>query len=215
MSVKSAKHPCPGYFTHKYPNRALFCIRCGRARLRKPRDPDHGLSNTLAYFIWAQMRYRCNSKDCPAYKWYGGRGIKVCERWNESFLYFLKDMGDPGKGMSIERKDNNGPYSPKNCRWIPRLHQRLNTRATHVLTFDGVTKPLSHWAKDLRIRPSSLRARLSRGASVEKAVTTPRCEASYRAGIKAAALQGHGAFIKRSQKRWKKIPRRSISPLRT
>ena len=86
------------------------------------------MSNTKEYFIWAEMRYRCNNPNNHAYKDYGGRGIKVCDRWNNSFLNFYKDMGDKPEGMSIDRVNNNGDYSLDNCRWANKQTQQRNQR---------------------------------------------------------------------------------------
>lgn len=87
----------------------------------------HGKSNTFEHGIWHGMRYRCNNLDDP---YYGGRGISVCERWENSFEAFLEDMGscpDPSC-MSIDRIENDGNYEPGNCRWATRAQQMKNTR---------------------------------------------------------------------------------------
>lgn len=93
------------------------------------------------YGVWVAMRSRCNCPTCPVYKYYGGRGIKVCRRWN-SFENFVKDMGlRPSDKYSIDRIDVNGDYEPKNCRWATQLTQVLNRREIeNPYGFRGIRK---------------------------------------------------------------------------
>jgi hypothetical protein len=119
------------------------------------------------------MRTRCTNPNVPNYKDYGGRGIAVCERWR-SFEAFLADMGPrPGLGYSIERINNDGDYEPGNCRWADRAQQSNNRRNNRLLTWNGETKTLAEWSRTTGLDYAALLARLNRGWSVERALSTP------------------------------------------
>lgn len=97
----------------------------------------HNMSKSPEHLCWKQMRIRCNSKTAPNYKDYGGRGIKVCERW-DSFANFFADMGPrPSPQHSIDRRDNNGDYDPGNCRWEMPAIQTTNRRNSLVFYIEG------------------------------------------------------------------------------
>ena len=89
----------------------------------------HGRSALVEYMAWKDMKYRCSNPNVKSYKYYGGRGIKVCEQWVNSFEIFIKDVGNrPDKGYSLDRIDNNGDYEPKNVRWETQQNQMRNNR---------------------------------------------------------------------------------------
>lgn len=97
------------------------------------RNTKHGHYRDLTYSSWCAMKRRCSSPKHPAYSEYGGRGIKVCDRWRDSFEAFLADMGErPSKRHSIDRVNVNGDYEPSNCRWTTMREQARNSRRTKL-----------------------------------------------------------------------------------
>jgi len=141
---------------------------------RKEQATSHGLTDTPEYSVWRAIRYRCYDPSYEHYDRYGERGITVCERWIESFDNFLADMGKrPDSTYSLERKNNNGPYSPDNCEWATKTTQVRNRECTVSVTYNGETKTLAEWAEQLGMKLQSLRTRLYQyGWAVERAFTT-------------------------------------------
>jgi hypothetical protein len=135
----------------------------------------HRMSRTRIYKLWVTMKGRCETPTYAAYRDYGGRGIAVCQRWSESFENFYADMGDRPEGCSLDRIDNDGPYSPENCRWATLKEQGCNKRNNRVVTCFGESKILADWRDDPRCAVNfyTIRTRLSRGWPDEKALTTP------------------------------------------
>ncbi len=114
------------------------------------------------------MKQRCYNPKNLAYKNYGGRGIKVCDRWLENFDNFYQDMGNkPSIQHTIERIDNDGNYEPKNCRWATKQEQVNNCRSNINITYNGKTQNLTQWSKELNIKFIKLYKRLKRDWSVE------------------------------------------------
>lgn len=121
---------------------------------------------------WEHMIQRCGNPNDSDYIHYGGRGIKVCDRWKE-FVNFLEDMGEPPtKDHSIDRIKNDKGYCKSNCQWATRKDQGRNKRNNHLIAHEGRTQCLSAWAEELGMGSSLLRYRLKHW-SVEKAFTTP------------------------------------------
>lgn len=135
---------------------------------------DVRLSDDPAYGCWLAMKDRCYREKHEHYARYGGRGILVCERWRNSFENFLKDMGPrPSLKHSLDRHPNaNGNYEPGNVRWAIAKEQQRNMRSNHPIEFRGETKLLVEWAEIVGIKSNTIRMRLVKGWSVEKALTT-------------------------------------------
>lgn len=150
---------------------------CLRSQTTAARHYAHGQAigrGTALYRAWRSMKVRCYRKTALGYATHGARGITVCDRWLHSFTAFAEDMGPhPGYGYSLDRKDNNGNYSPENCRWATRTEQNRNTRRNHRLFFRGEWKCLSEWAHLLHLRPGTILLRLRLGWTVERALATP------------------------------------------
>jgi hypothetical protein len=138
-------------------------------------------NRTPAYTVWANMLQRCRNPRNTAWDDYGGRGIKVCERWLQ-FDQFYADMGDPPLGKQLDRIDNDGNYEPTNCRWADRSTQTKNQRKRsetprdsrgQMITFNGETHNVHEWARQLGFARNTISERLRRGMSVEEALSTP------------------------------------------
>lgn len=143
--------------------------------MRKLGIKTHGLSKSLEYKSWSHMKERCYNIKCKKYPSYGARGIKICDRWRNSFENFLQDMGlKPGKEYTIERKDNNSDYSPNNCKWATPKEQARNKRGNKTITFNNKSQTIIEWSEELGIHKDVLYQRLNRLKwSVEKAFTVP------------------------------------------
>jgi hypothetical protein len=124
------------------------------------------------YSCWSSMIQRCCNSNNPRYKDYGGRGIQVCKRWLE-FKNFYEDVGEVPKGMTFDRRDNDGDYEPSNWRFATLREQANNNRRNVTKTFDGATLTVSEWARRVGMQCETLRTRLRRGMSLEIALTRP------------------------------------------
>lgn len=141
--------------------------------LKSGTNTKHGMGRTPTYATWSGMKTRCYNTQNDAYKSYGERGITVCDRWLESFSAFLNDMGERPKGKSLDRINNDGPYSPENCRWATRTQQSNNTRRNVRILFNGREMTVSEWAKSLGVSREMLANRLSRGWPISRTFTEP------------------------------------------
>lgn len=127
-----------------------------------------GGKTTPEFRSWMCAKARVTCPTNVAFKDYGGRGILMCERWLNSFTSFFSDMGLRPPGMSLERKNNNGPYSPENCVWADRRSQANNQRTTVMVCIDGITKSISDWARSANLKRSTVYCRYWRGTKGRK-----------------------------------------------
>lgn len=148
---------------------------CGCLRLDRNIEAvtTHGLSKSRVYSIWHHMKRRCQDPANRNYARYGGRGITVCDRW-QSFEAFLADMGQPGPALTLERRDNDGPYSPDNCVWADRRAQRRNTSTNIVVTLGRERLSLADACDQLGLKHQAVYMRMRRGATFDQAISENR-----------------------------------------
>lgn len=134
----------------------------------------HGLCHTNEHAIWKAMRQRCKNKNASNYYRYGGRGIKICEEWNlfEAFYKWCIESGFEA-GMTIDRIDNNGNYSPENCRWADRITQGNNKSNNKKIVYRGVPLSLNQIERMTGIDRRTIAYRVKSGWDAEKIVNTP------------------------------------------
>ncbi len=149
---------------------------CLQKELVRKRFTKHGHSkNKLrTYNIWKSMNQRCVNPRNKEYHNYGGRGIRVCQRWKQSFAHFLEDIGDPPTDRhQIDRIDNDQGYCQNNCRWVTPKQQQRHRRNNHLITHGGRTQILVEWAEETGLKRGTIAARLKKGWSAESALTIP------------------------------------------
>jgi hypothetical protein len=136
---------------------------------------EHGLYNHPLRNVWRSMIARCTDPRRPEYPDYGGRGITVCAEWlgyGPGLAQFVADMNlgyEPG--LELDRRNNDGPYSPENCRWVTRTQNSRNKRSNRVIEYAGQRRCLAEWVELLGLSRSTLRNRLNRGWPVARALT--------------------------------------------
>ena len=125
----------------------------------------HGMSHGRLYYAWQHMKERCYRRDRQQWKDYGGRGIRVCDEWMEGFEAFCKWALRNGyqSHLFLDRRDNDGNYSPENCRWVTRTVQNRNTRANHFIEYLGKRQTVAEWAEQLGINRWNIHNRIKYG----------------------------------------------------
>lgn len=140
------------------------------------RSTTHGLTKHRVYNIYRCMRARCYNINDRSYRYYGGRGIEICERWRnfpEGFIAFVEDMGLPPNNASLDRINNNGSYSPENCRWATPEEQANNKSNNINIEHDGMVMTAAQWKEEKGYKKTLIYDRLRSGWSASEAVDTP------------------------------------------
>jgi hypothetical protein len=152
---------------------------CGCLRKDTKSNLSHGEAGGIKpspeYRTWINIKSRCYNRNCRQYYKYGAKGIKVCQRWLDSFEAFLEDMGRrPSSKHSIDRKNTRSDYEPGNCKWATAKEQSRNKTTSRLITANGQTKTLIEWSEEIGLDHASILGRIARGYTEEEAVTTPR-----------------------------------------
>lgn len=155
-------------------NRKSRAIHGGKYKIKTAQWRAANAGHVRLRAIWSSMIRRCHDEGCDVYRYYGGRGIKVCQRWRDSFDAFVADMGPRPDGYQIDRIDNGGNYEPGNCRWVDRKTQCRNRRSSRVLEFRGEKRTIAEWSEVTGIGAKVIEMRLRKcGYTVERALTQP------------------------------------------
>ena len=147
------------------------CVKRERVRRLKL---SHGQSGSLIHQVWGAMIQRCGNPKNKDYGLYGGRGIFVCDQWRNSFESFASDMGPRPKGGMIERRNNEGPYSPGNCYWASAIQQGRNRRDNCRLTINGEILCIADWSERTGLSQQTIRSRMVRGWPLNRLIDPVR-----------------------------------------
>lgn len=152
--------------------KSLSC-GCLQRELASQKFTTHGLGGSSALAAIKSAISRYTKKNYQGWEHYGGRGIKVCERWMNDPTLFVADMGEPAPGMSIERVDVNGDYEPSNCTWADVKTQSRNRTSNRIIEYNGEKKCLAEWSELIGIKQTTIDERMKRGWTVKEAFETP------------------------------------------
>lgn len=160
-----------------------FVKSCGCFGSKKSSElmTTHGLSKHPLFFVWVDMNTRCNNPNCTAYKWYGGRGVYICEEWQDFKCFYDWAINNGWKkGLRLDKdsipKRLGIPalcYGPDTCCFLTHKENCNSRKSNHPITFNGVTKNMTQWEKDLGYPKDLIYSRLKRKWSIEKTLTTP------------------------------------------
>ena len=153
---------------------------CLKKEIVKIASRTHGMSHTRLNRIWRGMRKRCYNSKNKQYKNYGGRGITVCEEWQEFQPFYDWAMANGYKDdLTIERIGTNGNYEPSNCKWATQKEQQNNRRNNHLVKYNGEEKTIAQLANEYGLNYQTLLRRLQKGWTIESALTAPLMANQY------------------------------------
>ena len=160
------------YLPHIKSGKSKSC-GCCRKEVLKKQNVKHGMSNTKIYNIWSSMKRRCYTKTQTAYKHYGARGIKICDKWldkDNGFMNFYNWAIKNGyhEGLSIDRINVDGNYEPKNCRWVTQKVQSNNTRRNVYIVYNEEKHTLKEWSDLLNLNYKAVFNRYQKGFSLQE-----------------------------------------------
>ena len=144
---------------------------CYGAEARRASRLKHGMSGTKMHYTYVGILHRCYNKNSNVYHNYGGRGISVCDEWvgPEGLINFVRDMGvPPSDKHQIDRINNDGPYSPENCRWVTSKENCRNTRRNINITFNGKNQCVAAWAEETGVNSNRIYDELKKGLTLEQ-----------------------------------------------
>lgn len=159
---------------------------------RNRKNATHHGTKTRLYQTWQNMRRRCSDTNCPEYYLYGGRGIEVCDEWDNSYEPFMNWAKENGykRDLTIDRIDVNGNYEPNNCRWVTPKQQANNRRTNNYITINGETRTLTQWCEINGVNCSTAFNRIKYGWDVQDAVTLPPSKIKYTGRHKYGEKEG-------------------------
>lgn len=152
---------------------------CGCA-YPKSTTTTHGKSKSYTYKSWVAMKTRCLNFMDARFPHYGGKGVKICERWVDSFENFYADMGERPYGTTIDRIDSRGNYEPSNCRWATPMEQTLNRSETVWVDYKGERMCFTHLCKKYGVSRAMIKGRLKKGMTLDEAIEMPKQKPRYK-----------------------------------
>lgn len=180
---KVKEKPVIAYQLKSGKTKSCGCKKSEAMKLENQKHIKHGMKATKLYGVWHDIKTRCYNQNSDSYKYYGFRRIKMCDEWKENFSAFSKWAFENGysEGLTIDRINNDGDYSPDNCRWVTFKIQANNKSNNTRILFNGETHTISEWADITGIDCLRISQRLRLGWSVERTLTEkPKTRKSRR-----------------------------------